>query len=991
MSRAPPGLQFTIHHLPFTIPTLVSELRINLLGPLHVTLDSEAAAFRTDAERALLAYLSSHQGAPLRRDALAALLSPDRDDSSALTYLRNRLTRLRGVLADDQADPPWLSIDRKQIALRDGDDIAIDLTRFQQLLQQVESHAHRQLAGCPTCLERLQEAVALVRGEFLAGLNFASETWEAWLLGQREHITQRALDAMSRLREAYGEQGDWEALLAVAQRQLLLEPWLEAAHRDAMLASYRLGDRNGALAQFAQCKQLLWDELGVPPEEETAALHRQILDGELPEKTGATPDVNLPAAADPFCGREAEQALLLERLVDPAHRLITLVGTGGVGKSRLAVEVGRQVTAGFPDGVWFVGLDGMQGDAEQIQIAVGEAVGLGQRGQSLSGEQAIALLREKRILIILDNCETVLDGLSFLPAWLRRAPGVAVLATSRQPLNFQAESVVLLDGLPTGDGEPGAAESLFAQRARMARADFALSAEVLPAVRHICELVDGLPLGIALAAAWVRRRSLAQIGDAIGASLDFLSSSLRDVDPRHRSVRAAFETSWQLLSADEQAALAALSVFPASFSAQAAEAVAGASFLHLDALCEKSLLQQQHDAERYSLHALVRQFGAEKLAEGRREAEKAFADYYYQLAHSHRDDYSRLQPEWRNFAAAIRGVHGLAAWQRLLAFVDVLDEARFRQIRFGEMRDGLALAVDAARALGDQPGLARILLRLGEVETELNDYPAAEEHLAEALPLLYRLEDGRGLGQAKYLLGRMRGERSQDEQAAHLLAEAERIFADEGDALGRAKSLNLLAVCHMRLDGEYDAATAHLEASVALLRGMAPSAVYAEALRYLARINSRSGGFDAADDLLAEAGRVCDAVQDRGEYAAVLYERMVLDKRRGAWQAALDAGQEALALFEELGSLRWQGLVKTQLGVLHQTQGQHAAALSLFGEAVPIFDEVGDRIEQAYVYYYLYRLHGEMGQEAESQSAAAQARRLNRTLQIPYLLEQLGT
>ena len=448
---------------------------------------------------------------------------------------------------------------------------------------------------------------------------------------------------------------------------------------------------------------MLRDELGVEPERETRRLRQLILDRAL-AATGVaqTPD-NLPRPAGRFFGREAEQAKVLSRLVDPHFRLMTLVGAGGIGKTRLAIEVARQVRISFPDGVWFVPLDAGQASAEQIKIAIGEAAGLGQAGQQLTGEQVLAILRDKQLLLLLDNCEVALDELAFLPEWLRRAPQVAILATSREPLNFQAESLVALAGLPTGEAAMRAAEALFAERARMARDDFVVSADNLPQVRRICALVDGSPLGIALAAAWVRRRSLAQIGDEIGRSLDFLSSRLRDADPRHRSMRAVFETSWQLLPPAEQDVLAALAVFPATFTAAAAEQVAGATLADLDLLVEKSLLQQQAEPERYVMHSLLRQFAAEKLAARAPAIDHAFVTYYQQLARDHQAEYARLQPEWGNLAAAIAKAHVLAAWPLVLELAQLLDGAWFRQLRFDDMRQGLRLALDAARRWPARP------------------------------------------------------------------------------------------------------------------------------------------------------------------------------------------------------------------------------------------------------------------------------------------------
>lgn len=988
-------------------------LRISLLGPLQVTIGDHPAAFRTDAERALLAYLASHQGIPLRRDTLAALLSPDRPDQAALTYLRNRLTRLRSALHDDQATPPWFVIDRKQIVLRTGDDIVIDVTQFARLMTAVESHAHRQLAGCPTCLMGLQEAVDLVRGGLLTGLNFPSEMWEGWLLGQREHVQQRALGAMTLLCDARVEQGAWAAVLDVAQRQLSLEPWLEAAHRAIMTAHARRGDRNAALAQYEECVRLLNDELGVEPEEATTALFERLYHANetAPPATPALSPVeeshrrstapnNLPLQTTRFFGREREQMHLLERLVDPNVRLITLVGTGGVGKTRLAVEIGQRVKASFPDGVWFLALDTVKSGAEQIKIAIGEALGLGEEDKQRTGEQVLAILRDKQILLILDNCETVLDELGFIPSWLNRAPGVAILATAREPLNFAAESVVLLEGLemsPAANGDWGlehgelrAAEAMFAERGQMARDGFAVTPENLVQVRQICQLVDGLPLGIALAAAWVRRRSLAQIIDSIGHSLDFLSTGLRDVDPRHRSMKAVFETSWQMLSREEQSILAALSVFPMSFSAEAAEHVAGANLFDLDLLCEKSLLQQQHEAGRYVMHSLVRQFAADKLANSTSEIVRGFVDYYYAFAREHQDDYAQLQPEWRNFAVGITKAHALAAWQTVLAFVQVLDEPWFRQMRLSEMRAGLELALDAAKALTDEAALARTLLRLGEVEIELNEYGAAEEHLGETLAQMIRLEDGIGIAHANYFLGRIKDERAQNAEALVFITESMRIFEEEEDWLGVARNLNLIAVCTIKEHRNFATARGFLERSVDLQRQAPLSSSYVETLRYLARVLSVAEAYGEAECYLAEASDVSRQQQNIGEYAAVLYERVLLCKTRGQVDEALGYGYECLDLLKRLGSLRLEALVKTQLGLLHQAKQELARGLVLLRDGLQIFLELGDRYEQAYSYYYLYLLYTEMEEPAQSLDAKQRAYTLSLALNDPQLKARLA-
>ncbi len=978
-----------------------------MLGPLYVTIGNRPAAFRTDAERALLAYLAAQQGIPQRRDTLAALLSPDRNDSDALTYLRNRLARLRSALGGDAATSAWLEVDNKQITLHHADDIQIDASLFATRLATVECHPHRHLAGCPACLAHLRSAVDLVRGELLAGLNFPSETWQTWLVGQREHLQQRALTAMTLLRDARIERGEWATVLTVAQRQLTLEPWLEAAHRAIMTAHVQLGDRNAALAQYETCVALLENELGVEPEDETTALFEKLKYEDAkssPATRHAPPAIldNLPHYVDRFWGRQAEKLHLLQRLVDKHTRLITLVGTGGVGKTRLAVEVGQALKASFGNGVWFVSLAAFMGDseelAEQIKIAIGEqikvALGLGQDDKQLTGDQVFSLLRDKQLLLILDNCEGVLDALGFLPTWLKRAPQVVMLATSRTPLNFAIEAVVTISGLAMGEeaakgGKPGAAEAMFVERGQLARSDFAITAENLPHVRQICQLVDGLPLGIALAAAWLRRRSLAQIIEAITRSLDFLSTGLRDVDPRHRSMRAVFETSWQLLSEPEQAVLAALSVFPASFSAQAAAVVAGAALVELDQLCEKSLLQQQPEAERYTLHSLVRQFAAEKLASRRSEVDNSFIDYFYGFACDKQHEYAALQPEWGNFAAAIGKAHTQQCWQRVLDFVQVLNEPWFRQIRFAEMRTGLMFGLEAARFLDNQAVLAHTLLRLGEIEMELNHYGTAETHLKEALGQFIRLEDGSNIAYVQYFMGRIKVEQSEDEQAIQLLQESKRIFAEEGNWLGVAKNLNLLALSQIKVYGDYQTAQRILEESIALQQKSPPSPTFIEALRTLSRVKSAGGDYESAERYLGEAINLSRRGEDKGEYVALLFERTVLCRRQNQFDVGLNFGSQCLESVRSMGSLRWEALIKTQLALLHQAKKNYPQALSFLLESLQLFVEVGDVYEEAYCHFFLYRLYQAMGMTEQSEQSRQQAILLNKTLRDQELRQRL--
>ena len=324
---------------------------------------------------------------------------------------------------------------------------------------------------------------------------------------------------------------------------------------------------------------------------------------------------NLPAPRTSFVGRTAELDEIDRLLGDPDCRLLTLVGPGGAGKTRLALEAAARRVDRYPHGVHFVPLASVASPdllapalAESIQFAVD-----GAHSGFSAQEQLLDYLSERSTLLVLDNFEHLVEGSGFLSEVVERAPQVELLTTSRERLNVQSEWVFDVEGLGLAENGNGSASAvrLFVERARQAVPGFALddAAEAL----RICRLVDGMPLGIELAASWVSVLSCAEIADEIEGSIDFLATSMRDVPERHRSLRAAIDQSWRLLTDEQRSAFSRLSVFRGSFDRQAAVAVTGADLRLLSELVAKSLLRRP-DFGRFELHELLRQYAAEQLA-----------------------------------------------------------------------------------------------------------------------------------------------------------------------------------------------------------------------------------------------------------------------------------------------------------------------------------------------------------------------------------------
>jgi DNA-binding SARP family transcriptional activator len=425
----------------------MSQLAIALLGTFQVSLaGSPVVGFESDKERALLAYLALEGERPHRREALAFLLWPEFPERAARTNLRHALAKLRRAIGDHLARPPYLTITPQTLQFNLESDHRLDVVIFQQLLKGGES-------GEPA-FEQLEEAVALYQGLFLEGFSIPdSAPFEEWVSLKREGLTQQVLTALHQLVIHFQGQRAYERALPYAWRGVELAPWREEGYRHLMTLLALSGRRSEALRQYERCRAALAEELGVEPASKTEQLYDRIRSGTLGEVSReGQPHHNLPAQTTPLIGREQELAQLADLLADPGQRLITIVGAGGMGKTRLALEAALAQLDYFPQGVFFVSVAGLDAPAG-IVPAIAEAVGFTFYQGTPPHQQLLAYLSGKTMLLLLDNFEHLLAGASLLVDILQAAPQVRLLITSRARLNLAAEQVYPLVGLayPTAD------------------------------------------------------------------------------------------------------------------------------------------------------------------------------------------------------------------------------------------------------------------------------------------------------------------------------------------------------------------------------------------------------------------------------------------------------------------------------------------------------------------------------------------------------------
>ena len=977
-------------------------LSIEVLGSLQVSLaDTPITGLESVKVCALLAYLAVEADRPHRREQLVGLLWPECPEQIARHNLRQALFNLRRVTGDHTAKPPFLLISRDTIQFNSASDFSLDLAQFNSYFYTCEEHLSRCKEDCSIRAARLEEMVKLYRGEFLKQLFLEDGAeFEEWTLALRENLHQRVLEAHDYLANYYELHRDFQAARRHAAHQLELDPWREEAQRQMMRALALDGQRSAALAQYETCKRILAKELDVEPSAETRELYEQIRLGTLQLRTDQLPPVapapthNLPVQLTPFIGREADLEQLGKLMTDPECRCISLVGPGGIGKTRLAVQAAADHLSEFAHGAAFVPLAPV-GTSAGVIPAIANAINFAFYGPGDPKVSLLNHLREKQMLLILDNVEHLLiedhrqeNIAQLLIEILQNAPAIKLLVTSREALDLQGEWLFEVRGMAF----PGTAQTegfdefdavaLFAQRARRAAPKFSLAEENRADVAQICRLVEGMPLAIELAATWMRLLSPAEIVVEIKDSVDFLSTTVRDLPERHRSMRVVFDHSWEMLSPDEQRALGQLSVFRGGFDRKAAEQVSGASLSILSTLVNRTLLRRSA-AGRYDLHELVRQYSAAQLATDPL-AKTAVQErhYAFQLALAEAAEQElkgrnqlewlgRLEQDHDNLRAALEWAleqDVLTTGDQELSLKLSAALRWFWRMR-GHFHEGCNWLTEALRLFPEKRSAARAsaLMGMGLLLNALGDLGATRGPTEESVAIFQELGAQDGLAEVYIIDGLTllwQGEATQGRARTRLALE---IYRKLGDRWGEAHALYRLGSYLADFNGD-PAGQAMLEECTTILENLGEKYLYTSVLISLGIIYLSHGDYAAARPIFERGLAATREIRHPWGIADALSNLGCLFRIQGDYASAQSHFEKALQVYQEHGRNVWETDVNCALAENAIVQGDFSSAHLYLQSAAELVESSENKWLQVLVRYFqgLLAFHeGDAGQAVD--------------------------
>ncbi len=843
-------------------------LKLQLLGTFRAESEKGALTLPARKVQSLLAYLVLHPEEH-SREKLASLFWGDSTDTQSRNSLRTALKVLRKRLGDN-----LLLADRETVQLDPEYPLWVDA-------RELADTSSRIAKGEPAVIGHLQSAIDLYRGDLLAGL------YDEWILPERERLRDLYLDTLLRLAQDSRTRGECAQTIELAKKVLALDAANERAHQQLMFCYHASGDRAVALKQYEACVRALRDELGVTPSPETTALYEEIKRAVTAPFAREARLTNLPTPLTSFVGREKELKEI-SRLV-LSSRLLTLTGPGGVGKTRLAIQTANDIMEKFRDGVFWVGLVGLT-DENLIPQEIAQSLDVRELSDEPLIETLKTHLKSKGLLIVLDNCEHLIRGCALYAEQLLAAcPRLNILATSIEALGLFNETTWQVPSLPLPEMQQPlsleelqqfASIELFVERASAVKNNFTLTEQNAKAVAQICYRLDGIPLAIELAAARTKVLSVDEIAARLDDRFSLLTAGSRTAIPRHQTLRATIDWSYELLTEPERILFRRLAVFGGGFTLDAAEAVCSQGELKrndvldvLGRLVDKSLVIVEPESTtgetRYRLLETIRQYALEKLVEiGEALAIRdQHLGYYLALAEKSEPNifgsesaawYRRLDKELDNIRAAIEWstnmgkadsalriagslvyfwfAHGLVAseWHDRVQQALARPEGRERTLARAKALNGLGLmywadiyptdrsaeleeALTIGRELGDQWNTATALRNLGVLENIKGNYLEARTLLEQSLVIWSEMGLAGKIGRAWTLISL--GEVALNRSEAEL---ARSLYEEVVMILREPGDINLLAYSVRRLaqllwhEGDYEKAIALCKESLNL-------------------------------------------------------------------------------------------------------------------------------------------------------------------------------
>jgi predicted ATPase/transcriptional regulator with XRE-family HTH domain len=721
----------------------------------------------------------------------------------------------------------------------------------------------------------------------------------------------------------------------------------------------------------SQMAELLAEKLDIPPEQrpnflKTARQEKSIASLDTippPASRGIEPDSapkqnpgNLPVSPTPLVGREHELNVITKQLLEPVCRLLTLTGPGGIGKTRLSIEVARQLEAHFADGVYFISLAGI-GMSDSMLSVIANVLGLGFSGPADPIVQLTSFLRKKQILLVFDNMEHLLEGGSLLGEILQQTQHVKMIVTSREQLRLQWEWLFEVQGLPIPEEtdsqvfENNSAIKLFIQRARQASQSFSLDTEDTIALILICKLVGGLPLAIELAASWVRILSCREIVQELEKGLDFLETRKLDVPLRHRSIKTVFDHSWKLLTDDERALLMKLSVFQGGFTREAAYSATGTSLSLLSSLVDKSLLHYSKNSDRYDLHELIRQYAFTQLQSHPLEEEQAsekFAEHFANWISALEAPFkSALQPQTSHqIRIEACNWHGSWDWAIEHQRLDLLRKMApclnwYFEVHgyYDEALSVFKSAVDGLKSKGapaslksgvEKSSFALLVDSVGWFEFRTGNLGRAIPLFAESLEITREHDDPEAMYYIHGNWGYLCLFTGEIEEARKLTAESQR-YGQKLKPWHQAIPKSVLGIVAYQ-QGNFQEAYQRLNDSMNLWRFVGDSRGLVFTMTYMGMTALAMKNYDAAKSILTESNQIAEANMDRWAYAFGLDLLGIALMSQSLNEEAIAHFQQSVALYNEIGDQ-----MNSVQATIHI--GQAYAAMHLSDEAKQLYLE----------------------------------------------------